>query len=154
MSMADSPAPVIDVLRSWLSPRLDPGAQAWLSERCRAAASGDKKALFLAFGTTPRKIGKDDLQLTAEELAAAERARPSMPNSGQTSSAFHCDVVLLRMRPRWGLQSSAALELANWTRSPTPLAASSGLTVYSNRKRKAAAFMTSDLSYIRPSIKP
>ncbi len=76
MSMADSPAPVIDVLRSWLSPRLDPGAQAWLSERCRAAASGDKKALFLAFGMTPRKIGKDDLQLTAEELATAERVRP------------------------------------------------------------------------------
>ena len=75
MSDADSTLPVIDVLRSWLSPRLDPGALTWLSERCRTVASGDKKALFLAFGITPRKIGKDDLQLSPEELAAADKAR-------------------------------------------------------------------------------
>jgi hypothetical protein len=77
MPAADLSLPVIDLLRSWLSPRLDPGAQTWLSERCRAVTNGDKKALFLSFGMTPRKIGKDDLQLTDEELGAAGRVRPN-----------------------------------------------------------------------------
>jgi hypothetical protein len=76
MSATEQITSIIDVLQNWLGPRLDPNARAWISERCRAAAAGDKKSLFLSFGITPRKVGKDDLQLSDEELAAAERVRP------------------------------------------------------------------------------
>lgn len=39
-------------------------------------AGGDVKSLYLAFGLTPRKVGKDDLQLNGDDLADAERIRP------------------------------------------------------------------------------
>lgn len=84
MSPAEQVLPLIDVLQGWLGPRLDPAAQTWLTERCRATATGDKKALFLAFGVTPRKIGKDDLRLSADELAAADHARPGWTPEGWT----------------------------------------------------------------------
>jgi hypothetical protein len=76
--------PIIDVLSAWLGPRLDPEAQSWLSDRCAAVAGGDKKSLFLAFGMVPRKVGKDDLQLTDEEKFAAAKARPAWDPSGWT----------------------------------------------------------------------
>lgn len=76
--------PIIDVLQSWLGPRLDPEAQAWLSDRCRTIAGGDKKGLFLSFGLVPRKVGKDDLALMDEEIFSAAQARPGWDPTGWT----------------------------------------------------------------------
>lgn len=76
--------PIIDTLHAWLGPRLDPEAQTWLTERCRAVAAGDKKVLFLSFGMAARKVGKDDLALTDEELGSAVKARPGWDPRGWT----------------------------------------------------------------------
>ena len=65
-----------ELLSAWMAARLDAVARAWLNDRAAAVAAGDKKALFLAFGMVPRKVGKGDLALTDAELSQAEAARP------------------------------------------------------------------------------
>ena len=40
---------------------LSPDAAAWLREQKAKVAAGDERALFLAFGLAPRKVGKADL---------------------------------------------------------------------------------------------
>jgi len=75
---------ILDTLHTWLRPRLDPLAQAWLAEKCHQIATGDKKSLFLSFGMAARKVGKEDLRLSAEELAAAVRVRPAWNPQGWT----------------------------------------------------------------------
>lgn len=65
-----------DVLHSWLAARADSSALGWLDEKASAIATGDKKALYLAFGMVPRKVGKADLALTEAELSQAEAVRP------------------------------------------------------------------------------
>ena len=63
-------------LEGWLEKQVSPDAMAWLKERIEKAAGGDQKTLFLAFGMIPRKLGKADLSLSAEDLKAADEARP------------------------------------------------------------------------------
>ena len=82
--MPDCSQSILEVLRSWLTPRLAPEARSWLEDRCRVLATGDRKALFLSFGLAVRKVGKDDLHLTAGELAAANQARPGWDPTGWT----------------------------------------------------------------------
>jgi hypothetical protein len=69
------PAALVELMRSWLNSRLDPAALAWIDDRVKAIASGDKKALYLSFGLVPRKVGKDSLKLTERECNAAIAAR-------------------------------------------------------------------------------
>jgi hypothetical protein len=64
------------LIERWLAMRLDPAAATWVREKQSAIALGDKKGLYLAFGMTPRKVGKSDLQLTADELSHANSIRP------------------------------------------------------------------------------
>lgn len=71
-----SPAAVADLLHAWLTPRLPPIAADWLEEKLNAVSAGDQKSLFLSFGLTARKTGKEDLQLSPAELADAARVRP------------------------------------------------------------------------------
>jgi hypothetical protein len=70
------PQAVAAVLQRWLSTRLDAATLSWLDDRLAAVATGDRKALYLAFGLAVRKTGKADLNLTAAELADAARVRP------------------------------------------------------------------------------
>ncbi len=64
------------LIRHWLYERLPAEATAWfdgaLDGVIRSTSDGD---LNLAFGLVPRKLGKADLALTAEELRAAQGAR-------------------------------------------------------------------------------
>ena len=48
-------------LDSLLAPHLDAAAAGWLREQTAKIAAGDVRALFLAFGLAPRKVGKADL---------------------------------------------------------------------------------------------
>ena len=72
------------LVESWLAMRLDPVAAAWVREKQSAIALGDKKGLYLAFGMTPRKVGKSDLQLTEDELSKANVIRPGWNPRGWT----------------------------------------------------------------------
>lgn len=82
--MLASSQPIKDTLHSWLASRLDPQAQSWLQDRCRAVEGGDKKSIYLGFGMVPRKVGKADLTLTDAEFAAAAAARPGWNPTGWT----------------------------------------------------------------------
>ena len=64
------------LIEGWLALRLDPASATWVRDRQGVIALGDKKGLYLAFGMTPRKVGKSDLGLTTEELSIANDVRP------------------------------------------------------------------------------
>ena len=71
------------LLQAWLSPRLGSEAAAWLEAQCAAIASGEKPAqLAIAVGLAPRKVGKADLDLTAEEAAAGRTVREGLDATG------------------------------------------------------------------------
>ena len=63
------------LIRQWLGCRSPVEAMAWLSERIdQALAEPGDRALHIAFGLIPRRLGKASLNLTAEELASARTA--------------------------------------------------------------------------------
>jgi hypothetical protein len=75
-----TPAALID---TWLSRHLKGEAAAWLHDTCarvthdradRDAAKAAERALFIAFGSAARRVGRADLALTPAELAAADAA--------------------------------------------------------------------------------
>ena len=74
--MTGSASRLTELLHSWIASRVEATPLAWLDDRAKAVATGDKKALFLSFGMVPRKVGKADMALTEAALSQAEAARP------------------------------------------------------------------------------
>ena len=72
------------LLRGWLARRLDPEQLAWLDDQIARIASGERpdRALALAIGLAPRKLGKADLASTHAEIAAGSEASPGLDPSG------------------------------------------------------------------------
>ena len=70
------------LLDEWLKARVSITAAEWLRQTCAQAAAGDAKAFYLGFGTVARRVGKADLSLSADDLAAADRARPGWDPRG------------------------------------------------------------------------
>lgn len=65
------------LIASWLQARLPEPATLWLQEQAQKLADSGRDAdLFMAVSLAARKVGKDDLNLSAEERAAADAARP------------------------------------------------------------------------------
>jgi len=70
-------ASVIGLLRTWVGRQLPAEALAWLD--AQIAKLGGKPAdkdVYLALGYATRRLGKADLELRQEDLAAARAARP------------------------------------------------------------------------------
>ena len=58
------------LLKGWLGPRLTPEQGSWLEDQVtRIAATGGGPSLAMAISLAPRKLGKADLALGAEEMA-------------------------------------------------------------------------------------
>lgn len=69
----------IELLKTWLTPRVTPEQQAWLDEQAgRVEEAKGGPALVMAIGMAPRKLGKADLGLDADEIAAAVELRPGL----------------------------------------------------------------------------
>jgi hypothetical protein len=67
----------IALLRRWIAQVASPEAVAWLDAAIARQQTGvDERALGIALGLAGRKLGRADLQLAPEELAAAQRMRP------------------------------------------------------------------------------
>lgn len=67
---------IIDLLHCWLSRCVAPGGITWLDEKQEQIALGTNgRVLFSAFSAVPRYTGKKDLELTKEDLQAAEAIR-------------------------------------------------------------------------------
>lgn len=84
------------LLVHWLSSRLSPAAFEWVEAQRAAVRDATKDAdLYLAFTLAPRKVGKTDLRLSAEELAAARSARPDWdPSELSTDQAARLALLL------------------------------------------------------------
>ncbi|MBU3078985.1 EboA domain-containing protein [Sphingomonas quercus] len=86
----------LDLLTVWLERQADPQAVAWLAERRAAVrAEPDARTLTIALGLVPRKIGKAALDLTAEDVSAADRARRGWRPQGLTADQTARIMLLL-----------------------------------------------------------
>ncbi|MCG8360345.1 MAG: EboA domain-containing protein [Kiloniellales bacterium] len=80
--MTESPSAL---LRAWLRRQLSDEQDTWLVERLASVAdqaAGGERSLHIALGMAPRRLGKADLALAAEDLAQAEAARPGWAPQG------------------------------------------------------------------------
>ncbi len=67
---------IIDLLHCWLSRYVASEGLTWLSQKQEQIATGTTaRVLFSAFGAVPGYTGKKDLELTQEDLQAAETIR-------------------------------------------------------------------------------
>ena len=66
-----------ELLRHWLDRQLSASALQWFHEQLAALAEANSdRALTIALGMAPRRLGRDDLDLSEDDLAAANAARP------------------------------------------------------------------------------
>lgn len=73
----------LDLLRAGVEGTADAPGAAWFRQTLDAVAeAGTGPALIRAIGLAPRKLGKADLGLTAEDRAVADRARPGFDPTG------------------------------------------------------------------------
>ena len=64
-----------DLLQNWLRRQLPADRYEWLDGRLDAlAAEPSDRNLYITFGMIPRRLGKDDLALTPDDLDAAQAA--------------------------------------------------------------------------------
>ncbi|MEZ6142656.1 MAG: EboA domain-containing protein [Zavarzinella sp.] len=84
------------LILKWLNGRLNVTGLSWLQTSHDAIAAGDKTALFRAFSLAPRKVGKADLNLSADSLADAQQVRPGWDPSrwsiDQATRAFFVSI--------------------------------------------------------------
>lgn len=84
--MTDTPSVM---LYRWISRQIPDEPMKWFDQQLeKLAADPAKKSFDISFGMIPRKLGKDDLALTQEELAVADTAR-----SGWNPSLWSMDVA-------------------------------------------------------------
>jgi hypothetical protein len=76
-AMADAVFERTDLLRKWIGNRVSSENLAWFDNQiAQVKESGANKALYLALGYAPRRLGKRDLNLSDDEFAAAQSLRP------------------------------------------------------------------------------
>src|SRR5262245_13642739 len=95
----DSPvdlAATIELLRQWLSPTLAGEAMQWLDAEIARQRDGiDERRLGMAVGLVGRRIGRKDLSLSADDLAAARTLRAGWrPDLWGTDEAARVAILL------------------------------------------------------------
>jgi hypothetical protein len=88
------------MLVRWLSRVLEPSAMSWLgTEIERQCETIDERRLGIAVGLVGRKLGRSDLVIGAEDLAAAERLRAGWrPDLWSVDEAARAALVLAAYR--------------------------------------------------------
>jgi hypothetical protein len=64
------------LIRIWLHRQLPADKSTWLDAQLSKVRAGQRRDLDVLFGLAPRKLGRDDLALSADDLTAAAKARP------------------------------------------------------------------------------
>ncbi len=78
--MSEKPSELILI---WLRRQLPEPSMQWLDgQLAKLAEDPSDRGLHIALGMAPRRLGKDDLALSQEDLDAATRARPGWDPSG------------------------------------------------------------------------
>lgn len=87
----------LDLLRNWLTRQLAEPARSWFEETMAALVPGaDDRALYLALGLVPRRLGKDDLALLPADLDQANAARPGWDPRGLSVDQAARIAILLK----------------------------------------------------------
>jgi len=90
----------LDLLKSWLQRQLADDAWQWLADSAEALGIGAAdRDLYLAVSLTPRKVGKDDLELTPDDFSAADAARPGWQPLGWSVDQAARLVLMLSASP-------------------------------------------------------
>jgi hypothetical protein len=76
----------VPLLEHWLARAVSSEGMSWLRAQCAAISGGDQRAFFLSFGSTSRRVGKDDLKLGDADLAQAQKIAP-----GWNPRQWSCD---------------------------------------------------------------
>jgi len=94
------PRATSDMLRGWFSRALTPDAMTWLAaEIDRQRDAIDERRLGIALGLAGRKIGRSDLALAAEDVAAAGRVRTNWrPDLWSADEAARVAILLATYR--------------------------------------------------------
>lgn len=94
--MENSVPTLIAVLRTWVARRLSADARHWFDEQIAKLSSAPiEKDIYLALGYATRRLGKHDLDLSREDLAAAQAARPGWdPSDWSVDQASRVAFVL------------------------------------------------------------
>jgi hypothetical protein len=78
-----NPSRPLALLQEWLQKQLPDDAWRWLADGAAAlAGAAADRDLYLAISLVPRKVGKADLILTADDMKAADEARPGWHPAG------------------------------------------------------------------------
>lgn len=89
------------LLQAWLNTRLDEVSAEWLTGQLDAVMkSNSARERHIAFGLIPRKLGRTELNLTAEEAAAAECVCHGWILDGWTVDAAARVLILCRLAER------------------------------------------------------
>ena len=87
------------LLRDWLRRQLPPEQFGWLEGALRKLGEGRQRELEILFGLAPRKLGRADLSLSAEDFAAASEARPGWDPRDWTVDEAARILALLEFAP-------------------------------------------------------
>ncbi len=86
----------VELLVSWIGRRVSPDAMAWLEQkRSDLTNQPAARALQIAIGMVPRRMGKADLSLSQDDLSDAARARAGWTPVGWTVDQAARIVLLL-----------------------------------------------------------
>jgi hypothetical protein len=94
--MANDASKVITVLRTWVARSVSADAKSWFQEQmAKLGSAPTEKDIYLALGYATRRLGKHDLDLTREDLAAAQEVRPGWdPSDWSVDQAARVAFVL------------------------------------------------------------
>lgn len=94
--MTNAATAPIDLLRAWVVKAVPGKGAAWFEQQMTVVRSGSaEKDLYLALGYAIRRLGKDDLALSSDDLAAAKSARPDWdPSDWSVDQAARLAFVL------------------------------------------------------------
>jgi hypothetical protein len=87
---------VIAILRTWVARRSTADGQHWFDEQvAKLSSAPTEKDVYLALGYVTRRLGKQDLDLSQEDLAIAQAARPGwIPSDWSVDQATRVAFVL------------------------------------------------------------
>ena len=125
--MSDS---VTGLLRAWLHRHVPEPQYAWLEGELAKLSEGRQRDLEIVFGLAPRRLGRADLDLSAEDLAMAAAARPGWDPRGWTIADAGRVLALLHFSQAARDFGSAVTELCRTADVGEAVALYRGLPLY------------------------
>ena len=118
------------LLRDWLRRQLPADKSAWLDDQLAKVRTGQRRDFDVLFGMAPRKLGRDDLALTANDLAAADKARSGWDARQWTIDEAARILALLEFAAVGGKFTDAFLDLCRTAEVGEAIALYRGLPLY------------------------